>query len=338
MMKKALMAIVVILSLSLCIMLISQGAAAVKPIHLKPQSRVIPAIVSEDWLNSTIEQGNLPNLVVLDIRNPNDFEAGHIPGAVNVSESLWYVNDPGSVPFSTPWMEMPSEDYLFELISNAGITEDSIVVVVGNTSGPLSPPLALYSTAGITRVAITLLYAGVKNVAILDGGYEAWAADPQNEIETGQVTPVKKTFIGKVDRTMIASIEYVKKRPGKIVDARDPDVYFGVTKEPWTAYPGHIPTAKCLPTPWLWNINLKADGTVANITYKDIGTLEKMASGVIEKNKNREIIVYCGVGGYASTLYFVLSEVLGYKNVKIYDGSAQEWTWAGEPVVVYQWE
>jgi thiosulfate/3-mercaptopyruvate sulfurtransferase len=70
-----------------------------------------------------------------------------------------------------------------------------------------------------------------------------------------------------------------------------------------------------------------------------------MAAGVVGRQVcgwwgclPREIIVYCGVGGYASTNYFVLSEVLGYENVKIYDGSAQEWTWADNPVNLYEWE
>ena len=113
---------------------------------------------------------------------------------------------------------------------------------------------------------------------------------------------------------------------------------------------GHIPTAKSLPTPWLWNLNLDASGTgVIYATYKDVDILREMASGVVSRYMFsrhmfgwrvffKEIIVYCGIGGYASTSYFVLSEVLGYKNVKIYDGSWQEWTALGAPVVSYTWE
>jgi thiosulfate/3-mercaptopyruvate sulfurtransferase len=63
-----------------------------------------------------------------------------------------------------------------------------------------------------------------------------------------------------------------------------------------------------------------------------MGALEKTASDVIGKAKGREIIVYCGVGGYASTVYFVLNKVLAYDHVKFYDGSAQEWTHSGMPV------
>ncbi|MEM3551980.1 MAG: rhodanese-like domain-containing protein [Candidatus Bathyarchaeia archaeon] len=329
MVKKTLMAIAVLLTL--CIVLISQGAAAVKPIHFKSQTRTIPAIVSTEWLKQNL---TLPKLVVLDVRSQSDYALGHIEGAINVPEENWYVHPSGLL------MELPEWNDLSALIGGSGIKKDSLVVVVGSTIGnlpPTFPPTALYNMAGTTRVAVTLLYAGVRNVAVLDGGYEKWVKEGKpTTTDIPSIKPV--TYDGKANEEMFVSIDYVKKRPGKIVDARDPDVYFGVTTELWTAYPGHIPTAKCLPTPWLWNIILKEDGTVDYITYKDVDTLEKMASGVIDKNKNREVIIYCGVGGYASTLYFVLSEVLGYKNVKMYDGSAQEWTGAGEPVVVYQWE
>jgi thiosulfate/3-mercaptopyruvate sulfurtransferase len=89
--------------------------------------------------------------------------------------------------------------------------------------------------------------------------------------------------------------------------------------------------AKCLPTPWLWTFA----GGIG--TYKSTDGLRAMASGIVGWPVFfKEIIVYCGVGGYASTMYFVLSEVHGYKNVKIYDGSAQEWTGKGMPVVLYR--
>jgi thiosulfate/3-mercaptopyruvate sulfurtransferase len=93
--------------------------------------------------------------------------------------------------------------------------------------------------------------------------------------------------------------------------------------EPFSNKAGHIPNAKSLPTPSIWNQN--PDGTY---TYKDAKTLSKMTLGVIGESvdsRTQEIIVYCGVGGYASSCWFVMTQVLGYQNVKIYDGSAQEW-------------
>jgi thiosulfate/3-mercaptopyruvate sulfurtransferase len=95
---------------------------------------------------------------------------------------------------------------------------------------------------------------------------------------------------------------------------------------------GHIPTAKNLPTPSLWNIHVDDQGNAAYITYKDFCTLNSMVSSKIGWNRFKEVILYCGVGGYESTAHFVISEFLGYFNVKMYDGSAQEWTHAGMPV------
>ena len=302
-------------------------------VHSSP-ARTIPAIVSTDWLNAHLSD---PNLVILDIRSEDLYNAGHIPGAINVPEGMWYINPPFSDTF--PWMEMPSEDYLLELIGNASITQDSLVVVVGSTSGPLVPiPLALYSTGGITRVAMTLLYAGIENVAILDGGYEKWVEDGYS-VETTPNIPTPTTYTGTLNTEMMVSKEYVASKIGEaiIIDARDLEVYLGFIQEPWCARVGHIPTARSFPTPWLWDLKLNATGTgVIYTTYKSVNVLDDWASCIVGTNKSAEIIVYCGVGGYASTMYFILSEVLNYTNVKMYDGSAQEWTSDFELPVVYE--
>lgn len=292
----------------------------------------IPPIVSTDWLKINLGR---KGLVVLDIRSPDAYSAGHIPGAINVPDAEWYINDPFTVPFEVPWMEMPPVDELFALIGGAGITKDSCVVVVGSTSGILEPvPLALYATATITRVAITLLYAGVKNVAILDGGFDKWVYEGK-PVSTEPVTPTPVTYDGEVNEGTLVSMDYVASKIGKsvIIDCRDEVVYNCVVLEPWCTELGHIPTAKNLPTPSLWNIKTDESGNAVYITYKNPLVLWMMALKVIGwYNWYKEIIVYCGVGGYASTMYFILKEVLGCPNVKFYDGSAQEWTHAGMPV------
>jgi thiosulfate/3-mercaptopyruvate sulfurtransferase len=304
-------------------------------VGVQANSEEFSPIVSTDWLDE-----NLDDLVILDVRNPDEYNAGHIPGALSSPEWMWYINPPFGP--DTPWMELPAVDDLFATIGAAGITDESLVVVVCRTVDSLLYGPAVYAVAGATRVAVTLIYAGVENVAILDGGYDKWVADGGIP-STDPVTPVPVTYDGDVNEAMFVSMDYVQERiwrilRTKIVDGRDVDVYFGVTLEPWTPYPGHIPGATSLPVPWLWDA---AD----YYTYKDIGVLGDMAAGVVGRQVcgwwgclPREIILYCGVGGYASTNYFVLSEVLGYENVKIYDGSAQEWTAAGKPVNLYEWE
>jgi len=125
---------------------------------------------------------------------------------------------------------------------------------------------------------------------------------------------------------MFVPANYIQKhsRDAVIIDARDTNVYFGVSIEPFAKKAGHIPNAKSLPAPWIWDLN-SDDGTYIDT---DSEMLRAVASGVIGQSadpKNQEIMVYCGVGGYASSLWFVLTQVLGYQNVKFYDGSAQEW-------------
>ena len=119
---------------------------------------------------------------------------------------------------------------------------------------------------------------------------------------------------------MFVDINYVEDKIGKsiIIDGRDEAIYLGQSDEPWTmGFFGHIPGAISLPAPLIWN----EDGT-----YKSKKELKSIVKEKIGKcKKNQEIIVYCGVGGYASSLWYVLTQVLGYNNVKFYDGSAQEW-------------
>jgi thiosulfate/3-mercaptopyruvate sulfurtransferase len=121
---------------------------------------------------------------------------------------------------------------------------------------------------------------------------------------------------------MFVAKEYVQKlsQDAVLIDARGTDVYEGAVVEPFAQKAGHIPGAKSLPAPWIWNEN--TDGT---FTYKDIETLRTMAAGVAGESKEQEIVVYCGAGGYASSWWYVFARVLGYQKVKIYDGSAQEW-------------
>ena len=315
---------------------------------VQANSEEFSPIVSTQWLEDNLSD---PDLVILDVRTPFEYPGGHIPGAVNSYEGNWYINDPVPPDFTCfnplgpdfPCMELPSEGDIVANIELAGITDDSKVVIVSRTVGHELFGPAEYAVAGATRVAVTLIYAGIENVAILDGGYDKWANE-ERPVDYDTVTPTTSTYTADVNEAMFVSMDYVQERIGrilrsKIVDSRDADVYFGVTNEPWAQYPGHIPGAKSLPVPWLWNAGANY------ITYKDTAVLEDMAAGVVGRQVcgwlgcfPREIIVYCGVGGYASTNYFVLSEVLGYENVKIYDGSAQEWTWADNPVVSYEWE
>ena len=330
-MKKKLFGLIVLalLALPLCV------ACTLKTLTTPPTPptrALIDPIVSTQWLG---DNKSFPNLVILDVRTPDNYAKGHIPDAINI---------PGLgnfylclfAPDCGLWMELPEEGALLTTIGNAGITGDSLVVVVGRTVEPYAP----YAVADAARVAITLLYAGVKNVALLNGGYDKWAAEGR-ATSTVPVTPTPVTYTGPVNKAMFVTKDYVQEKIGKsvIVDARDADAYFGVIQEPWSKRAGHIPTAKCLPSPWLWTFAKDEKGTITYGMWKDASVIREMALAVLGEDASEEIMVYCGVGGYASPMWFALTQMVGYGNAKIYDGSMQEWSAdPNAPLVKYRCE
>jgi thiosulfate/3-mercaptopyruvate sulfurtransferase len=262
------------------------------------------------------------SLLVVDLREPRFYGAGHVPGSLSIPFSPmsdWAVSDDELL------MELPPDEELFRLLGDWGIGPDSTIVLVGTMEPSPAPPYAL---ADAPRVAATLYYAGVPNVAILDGGYPRWAAEGRPEsTEVPAVTP--RRYTGSARHDVFVSTEYVKEHLGRavLIDGRDPDQYFGVTPCPFAGVRGHIPTGRSLPARWMW----EEDGS-----YKSIEELRAVAEGVIGTDRDQKIIAYCGVGGYASAWWFVLARVLGYRNVKIYDGAAEAWA-KTESMVSYTW-
>lgn len=312
-----------VLLASILIVSVFAGCAALSR-HEAASDRKIEPVVSTEWLSAN---QRLESLVILDVRSPGDYGAGHIPGSFN--EPFVTAFDPCTGPTSKwirggedcLWLEMPDADELSASIGSLGITSDSKVVIV-TAPNPKEPPH--YGLANAARAADTLIYAGVANVAILDGGYPKWMAEgrPVNWQKPAS-TPL--SYRAEVDGAMFVATDYVYQRGGDavIIDARDANVYLGEITEPFADKAGHIPHARSLPAPLIWTAN--PDGTY---TFKDSKTLRMMAANAIGEPADpadQEIIVYCGVGGYASAWWFVFTQTLGYQNVKIYDGSAQAW-------------
>jgi thiosulfate/3-mercaptopyruvate sulfurtransferase len=330
-MKKKLLLIPLALLLALSLVTIG---CPVTPTPPSPPARAIDAIVSTQWLEDNIDN---PNLVILDVREPDGYTAGHIPGSVNIPAfPNWFVNLLGK---EWPWMELPEEGALFTTIGNAGITANSTVVVIARTVDSPSGP-ARWGVTMAARAAVTLIYAGVKNVAMLDGGYAKWAAEGR-ATSTEPVTPTAVTYTGVVNETIFVSRDYVEGKVGKstLVDTREADTYYGIGHDPSSKRAGHIPTSKNLPAPWFWAANVDKAVVTTCMTWKDTSAIREIALTVLGKDGDEEIIIYCGVGGYASPVYYVLTEVIGYTNVKFYDGSMQEWTADPEaPVTKYKYE
>lgn len=275
-----------------------------------PAASAITGIVSTSWLAA---QSSDPSILVIDTRPADAYAAGHIAKAVNipfvVPVSAWISFGPDEL-----LLQLPTNDTeFFRTLSAAGVSRNRRIII---SSTKATPP---FPQAEAARVAWTMALAGFEKVHLLNGGMAQWQAEgrPVTTI-VPRVTPTG--IRGSLDRTDVVDREYVKAAINKkiILDARDPSVYNGSVLEEWAQKPGHIESAKNLPTVSLLD---------SNGNYKDKAALKALVESVIGRNvmKNTEIIVHCGVGGYAGAVYWVLQTVLGYTNIKFYDGAAQDW-------------
>jgi thiosulfate/3-mercaptopyruvate sulfurtransferase len=264
-------------------------------------ARDVNPIVSTDWLEKNLAN---PKVIIVDTRKVEDYKAGHIPNAINAIYGSWAIMKGGLRN------EVPPVDDLFDVMSSAGIGADSIVVVVGKTD-------AIPDRTDISRVAWTLKYAGVENAAILDGGYNKWMAD-KKAVSTDIVKPKSKSYQGKVNEGLFVKKDYVMNALGKsiIVDTREPAFFKGEKKLDFVAKAGHIKGAVNLPT---------SQAFMKDGAFKSKDELALLVAGAVGKDTSKEIIVYCDTGKVCTTWAFIMTELLGYKNVKDYDGSTEEW-------------
>lgn len=269
-------------------------------------------IVTSDWLEK-----NLSEVKIIDIRKADEYREGHLPGAINVMYGALAVKK------DTLDNEMPQADDLADVLNAAGITAKSKVVVYNKVDNILE-------RANLTRIAQTLVYAGIGDVAVLDGGWNKWTADKKAVVtEAAAVKPGNESFA--FNNKIIIDQKQVLERYGKalFVDTRDPEFFFGSAKLPFVERFGRIKGAVSLPSSWAFS----KEGA-----FRPVDELQKYVTGVIGNDKNREIIVYCDSGRLASTWWFMLTQVFGYKNVAMYDGSSQDFMKnPGFPVEQYRW-
>ncbi|OPY08571.1 MAG: putative thiosulfate sulfurtransferase [Syntrophaceae bacterium PtaB.Bin095] len=265
-------------------------------------SEALPPIVSVDWLEANLKN---PKLIILDVRKVEDYREGHIPNAINTFHGAW------AYKRGKLFTEVPDPDDLEDTIGSAGIGWDSWVVVVGNAR-------TLREIYQVARVACTLRYAGLDDVAILDGGMDKWIRD-KKILSTKVVSAKEKLFRGKFRKDHFADKEYVQSRMGKIVllDVREADIFTGKRKLDCITKLGHIPGAVNLPTSCAFN----SDGTI-----KSKEALTALAEAAVGKDRSTEIVTYCDVGQCCPVWKYLMKRLLGYKNVRIYDGAMQEWT------------
>ncbi|MFM6963913.1 MAG: sulfurtransferase [Micrococcales bacterium] len=260
-------------------------------------------LVSNDWLEENLGK---PGLVVVE--SDEDvllYATGHIPGAVKID---WHtdLNDP------------VLRDYLqgeafAELLSSRGINREDTVVIYGDNKNWW----ACYA------LWVFKLF-GHKDVRILDGGREVWIAEGREvTTEVPVITPSDYPVIVRDDSKIRAYRDDVLAHLGKpLVDVRSPQEYTG-ERTHMPNYPeegalrgGHIPGAASVP----WSRATKENGQ-----FKSHADLEALYLTEQQLDPNADTIAYCRIGERSSHTWFVLTYLLGFTNVKNYDGSWTEW-------------
>jgi len=148
-------------------------------------ARDISPVVSTEWLEKNLNQ---PKLVMVDIRKVEEYKEGHVPNSINIFYGVWAIKKKGLDN------ELPEDDDLFDAIGSAGIKSDTPVVIIGKTD--TTPDLV-----NAPRVAWTLMYAGVPNVAVLDGGYNKWLRD-KKPVSTEVAKPKAAEYKATVNKQL----------------------------------------------------------------------------------------------------------------------------------------
>jgi thiosulfate/3-mercaptopyruvate sulfurtransferase len=271
----------------------------------------------KDVLVETEElQGRLgePGLKVVEIDEDTTlYHKGHIPGAIS-----WDWAKDLHEPLRREFVDQKG---LQDLLNRSGINEgDTAVLYAGNNNW-----FAAYAYW-------LLKYRGFDNVKLLNGGRKKWELDGR-ELSSEAVTPVPATNPAKLSperpelRAFREEVIEGAKSGGKFVDVRSPEEYRGELLAPphlpqeQAQVPGHIPGASNI----TWAKAASEDGT-----FKSADELTKLYSdeGITGEEP---IIAYCRIGERSSHSWFVLRELLGYPDVKNYDGS---WTEYGSLVGV----
>jgi thiosulfate/3-mercaptopyruvate sulfurtransferase len=261
-------------------------------------------LVTTDWLAEHLGDGNL---VVAEVdEDPDLYDGGHIPGAVKLhwKEDL---QDPIE-------RDLVDQARFQELMGSRGVGNDTTVVLYGDKNNWFAAYAYWY-----------LKIYGHEDVRLLDGGRQKWI-DEGRELTTDAPSPGTTLYTAsprdesiRVYRDQV--LAELHQSSIALVDVRSPQEYSGELMAPpgyeqeGASRTGHIPGAQSIP----WAQAVRDDGT-----FKSPDELRELYTGK-GVTPDKEVRAYCRIGERSAHTWFVLRELLGYSNVKNYDGSWTEW-------------
>jgi thiosulfate/3-mercaptopyruvate sulfurtransferase len=269
-------------------------------------------LVSTDWVEQHKSDKNV-RLVEVDV-DTSGYDQGHIAGAVGWN---WQSQLCDGVR-----RDLLTKSDFEKLMSESGIANDTTVILYGDNNN-------WFACYALWQMK---LY-GHKDARIMNGGRKLWIAQNRPLTQDVPKYPPTKYVAREPDLSLRAFrdevMSVVKGENRNLVDVRSPDEYTGKVIAPpgmteTAQRGGHVPGAISIP----WSQAVNEDGT-----FKDPDALRALYEGKGVK-PDRDTIAYCRIGERSAHTWFVLKYLLGYKNVKNYDGSWTEWgNLVGAPIV-----
>jgi thiosulfate/3-mercaptopyruvate sulfurtransferase len=270
------------------------------------------SLVETDWLEA---HAGDPNVRVVEVdEDTSAYDKGHIRGAVG-----WNWNTDLHTKVGRDYI---GRDELSELLSRAGVADDTTVVLYGGNNN------------WFAAYAYWILeLRGFDNAKLLNGGRKKWELESRELTQDAPAPQATGYRISGAERPEIRALrdEVISKVGSRVglVDVRSPEEFRGEKLAPehlpqeQSQVPGHIPGAANIP----WAKAANEDGT-----FKSADELKVLYEGE-GVTPDTEVIAYCRIGERSSHTWFALRKLLGYRDVKNYDGSWTEYgSLVGAPV------
>lgn len=269
------------------------------------------ALVSTQWVADNLSS---IRLIEVDV-DTTQYDTGHVESAIAFNWQT-QLQDQVRRDIATP-------EEFGGLLSQAGLTPETHVVLYGDNNN------------WFAAYAFWLFkYYGHGPVSLMNGGRKKWIEEGRALTTAAPSYPATAYTVNTINAEYRADRDYIKQRLGKngfgLVDVRSPAEFVGDIIAPpgmseTAQRAGHIPGAANIP----WSQAVAEDGT-----FKSRPELEALYGGKGIGNHNDEIVAYCRIGERSSHSWFALKYILGYENVRNYDGSWTEWgNLIGNPIV-----
>jgi thiosulfate/3-mercaptopyruvate sulfurtransferase len=261
-------------------------------------------LVSTDWLKQNLKTPNV-RIVEVDV-DPKLYAAGHVPGAVGFD---WTTQLQDQLK-----RDIISREDFEKLLSEAGIKNPDTVVIYGDASN-------WFAAYGFWLFKIY----GHDDVRLVNGGRAKWLNEQDAPLTTEVPKFTRSSYkVPRVDESLRAKVSDVLGASGKkapLVDVRSPDEFTGKVIAPpgmseTAQRGGHIPGASSIP----WSTAVTNENT-----FKSADELRAIYVDQKRLDPAKPTIAYCRIGERSSHTWFVLKYLLGFKDVRNYDGSWTEY-------------